>query len=346
MCLIIRDILLIHEQSAAAGSHSLKKVDRPKGRALMVEWYRVGFGLNHQYNFIYGEHCKRFGRAAPYGEWLWAKTTRVRFTVKEGDTGTIWYSCTHPASHEFEPLPLFQPPHTTPKDNHNHNHNHKNRTLSPMRWFQNCLNICNRNSRCFFSNARPNISTFNATTYMLVHPVTCGVKFCVQFACKVIRDLIPLPTPITIKCKKKNQSQITLEDTFFLFPFFSRGVLWYFTQTWQNNSFWCLLRRLPRPQDVGHLCLRYCKKINQFYNLNCSAQERAPWRRVTEKSHFSTLNVGLAGTGNRTQAASLEAQPSTTPSGGHLCQQIVHGIVHDIVHKITLYTDWGQSSTL
>jgi hypothetical protein len=30
--------------------------------------------------------------------------------------------------------------------------------------------------------------------------------------------------------------------------------------------------------------------------------QRTPGRRVTEKSHFSTLNVGLAGTGNQTQA--------------------------------------------
>jgi hypothetical protein len=58
--------------------------------------------------------------------------------------------------------------------------------------------------------------------------------------------------------------------------FFSRGVLRYFTQTWRNNSFRCLLRRLPRSQDVGHLCLRYCKFFNPFYNLNCSARERAP----------------------------------------------------------------------
>jgi hypothetical protein len=87
--------------------------------------------------------------------------------------------------------------------------------------------------------------------------------------------------------------------------FFSRGVLRYFTQTWRNNSFQCLLRRLPRPQDVGHLSLRYFNFFNPFYNLNCSARERAPLRRVTEKSHFSTLNVGLAGTGNRTQATCL-----------------------------------------
>jgi hypothetical protein len=44
------------------------------------------------------------------------------------------------------------------------------------------------------------------------------------------------------------------------------------------------------------------KILNPFYNLNCCARERAPWPRVTEKSHFSTPNVGLAGTGNQTQA--------------------------------------------
>jgi hypothetical protein len=84
---------------------------------------------------------------------------------------------------------------------------------------------------------------------------------------------------------------------------------------------------IPRPQDVGHLCFRlfwlsksdpgqesnlevstdlgYFKVFNPFYNLNCSAWERASWRRGTEKSHFSTLNVGLAGTGNQTRATCM-----------------------------------------
>jgi hypothetical protein len=38
--------------------------------------------------------------------------------------------------------------------------------------------------------------------------------------------------------------------------------------------------------------------------------QRAPGRRVTEKSHFSALNVGLAGTGNRTQATCLAGSVS------------------------------------
>jgi hypothetical protein len=54
-----------------------------------------------------------------------------------------------------------------------------------------------------------------------------------------------------------------LRDSFFS-SFFSRGVLRYFTQTWWNNSFWCLLQRLPKPQDVIHLCLRYCKFLTLF----------------------------------------------------------------------------------
>jgi hypothetical protein len=55
-----------------------------------------------------------------------------------------------------------------------------------------------------------------------------------------------------------------------------------------------------RPQvstDLG-----YCNFFNPFYNLNCSAWARVPWQRVTEKSHFPTLNVGLYGNGNRTRA--------------------------------------------
>jgi hypothetical protein len=95
-----------------------------------------------------------------------------------------------------------------------------------------------------------------------------------------------------IKCTKENifnthffiylvvessECKLKFVQYLFLFHFiFSRGVLRYFTQTWRNNSFRCLLRRLPRPQDVGHLRLRYCKFFNPFYNLNCSARERAP----------------------------------------------------------------------
>jgi hypothetical protein len=119
------------------------------------------------------------------------------------------------------------------------------------------------------------------------------------------------------KCRSKCKCQRSLEPGSaiptqariprYLVPpiFFSCGVLRYSTQTWRNNTFRCLLRSLPRPQDVDHVCLRYCKFFNPFYNLNCRVRERATWRRVTEKSHFSTLNIGLARTGNQTQATRL-----------------------------------------
>jgi hypothetical protein len=61
--------------------------------------------------------------------------------------------------------------------------------------------------------------------------------------------------------------------------------------------------------------------------------ENVPLSRVTEKSNFSTLNIGLAGTRNRTratcmQAASLDAQPSTTPVGCSL--QVVGRLLRDM----------------
>jgi hypothetical protein len=84
---------------------------------------------------------------------------------------------------------------------------------------------------------------------------------------------------------------------------------------------------IPRPQDVGHLCFRLFLTLKsdpgqesslkvsseyllvQFFLSNYTVQlqclQRAPGRRVTEKRHFSTLNAGLAGTVNRTQATCL-----------------------------------------
>jgi hypothetical protein len=52
----------------------------------------------------------------------------------------------------------------------------------------------------------------------------------------------------------------------------------------------------------------------QFFLSNYTVQlqclQHAPGRRVTEKSHFSTLNVGLARTGNRTRATCLAGSVS------------------------------------
>jgi hypothetical protein len=99
---------------------------------------------------------------------------------------------------------------------------------------------------------------------------------------------------------------------------------------------------IPRPQDVGHLCFRLfwlegrpghrvslITRVNtdsptsslhrllataiflSNFTVQLQCLQRASRRRVTEKSHFSTLNVGLAGTGNRTQATCLAGCVST-----------------------------------
>jgi hypothetical protein len=60
---------------------------------------------------------------------------------------------------------------------------------------------------------------------------------------------------------------------------------------------------IPKPQDVGHLSLRYCNFFNPFYNLNCAVLENVPPDAGLQKrATFSTLNVGPAETGNRTRA--------------------------------------------
>jgi hypothetical protein len=46
------------------------------------------------------------------------------------------------------------------------------------------------------------------------------------------------------------------------------------------------------------------------YTVQLQCLQRAPGCRVTEKCHFSTLNVGLAGTGNQTQATCLAGSVS------------------------------------
>jgi hypothetical protein len=150
--------------------------------------------------------------------------------------------------------------------------------------------------------------------------------------------------------------------------FFSRHSAIFHTDLAEYNSFRCLLRRLPRPQDVGYLCLRYFKFFNPFHNLNCSARERAPWRRVTEKSHFSALNVGLAGTGNQTQATCLAGSITRRSAthyafvlchscimsfmavhvihinSCHLCQFMafisIHGIHINSLHYVNLWHTW------
>jgi hypothetical protein len=60
--------------------------------------------------------------------------------------------------------------------------------------------------------------------------------------------------------------------------------------------------RGPRPQDVIHLCLRYCKKITHFIISIAVLDNVPPDAGLQKRATFSTQNVGLAVTGNQTRA--------------------------------------------
>jgi hypothetical protein len=55
--------------------------------------------------------------------------------------------------------------------------------------------------------------------------------------------------------------------------------------------------------------LATAKFLNHFI-ISIAVLENEPISRVTENSNFSTLNVGLAGTGNRTQATCMAGSVS------------------------------------
>jgi hypothetical protein len=53
---------------------------------------------------------------------------------------------------------------------------------------------------------------------------------------------------------------------------------------------------------VGQLRLRYCKKFNPFIISIAVLENVPPDAGLQKRATFSTLNVGLAGTGNQTRA--------------------------------------------
>jgi hypothetical protein len=63
-----------------------------------------------------------------------------------------------------------------------------------------------------------------------------------------------------------------------------------------------------QPQSLNRLLATAIFLSNYTVQLQCL--QRAHGRRVTEKSHFSTLNIGLSGTWNRTQATCLAGSVS------------------------------------
>jgi hypothetical protein len=78
---------------------------------------------------------------------------------------------------------------------------------------------------------------------------------------------------------------VTILTKFSLFFFNACTLRYYLSKPLTGLS--CSLNAVfPCLKMREHLCLRYCNFFNLFYNLNCSAWERAPWRRVTEKSHL------------------------------------------------------------
>jgi hypothetical protein len=57
---------------------------------------------------------------------------------------------------------------------------------------------------------------------------------------------------------------------------------------------------IPRPQDVGHL--RLCYFLTHFIISIALLENVPPDAGLQTRATFSTLNIGLPGTGNRTRA--------------------------------------------
>jgi hypothetical protein len=53
----------------------------------------------------------------------------------------------------------------------------------------------------------------------------------------------------------------------------------------------------PRPQDVEHLCLRFCNYLTYFIISIAVLENVPPDAGFQKRATFSTLNVDLAGTG-------------------------------------------------
>jgi hypothetical protein len=70
---------------------------------------------------------------------------------------------------------------------------------------------------------------------------------------------------------------------------------------------------IPRPQDVGHLCLRYCMFLAHFIISITVLENVPPDAGLQKRATFSTLNVVLAGTGNQTRATCAASSGYTLP---------------------------------
>jgi hypothetical protein len=124
-------------------------------------------------------------------------------------------------------------------------------------------------------------------------------------------------------------------ETIQMAPYLQKTGLRYFTQTWRNNSFRCLLRRLPRPQDVGHLRLTNCKFFNPFYNLNCPKDDL----KSQSNRHFPIrfkIKIKL----NRfTQNTNYLLLPITIPI---LIPILIHILILRTIHFFLFFPRWAE----
>jgi hypothetical protein len=70
---------------------------------------------------------------------------------------------------------------------------------------------------------------------------------------------------------------------------------------------------IPRPQDVSNLRLRYCHFLNPFIISIAVLENVPPDAGLQKRATFSSLNVGLAGTGNRTWATCVASSGTNHP---------------------------------
>jgi hypothetical protein len=89
--------------------------------------------------------------------------------------------------------------------------------------------------------------------------------------------------------------------TFFLYPFFlwNNEAVVHYSDLW--HAVFYVLRR-PRPQDAGTPLLTLLHFFYPTIQCNCSACNVPPDAWLQKKTNFSTLIVGLVGTGDRSRA--------------------------------------------
>jgi hypothetical protein len=104
---------------------------------------------------------------------------------------------------------------------------------------------------------------------------------------------------------------------------------------------------IPRPQDVGHLRLRYCNFLTHFIISIAVLENVPPDSRFQKRATFSTLNVGLTGTGNWSSGTNRSAihyasTPCLWSATIYLSVQMFHLQVTKVVCESSYFwkSDW------